>query len=1323
MTFDSDVPMRDFEESDDGSDSETELLIRHHDGRTTTQAYQHHHQQPQHGSLFYSTKTAAAAHGGGNRKTNFLSQLFDIVGGTSSKFDLVRNTKNNNGNKNNNNSGTSTQQTKYSSSSSRLGGDNHGGAQIRFRNERSRERYSTQAANITTGLNNAAQAAAGIYGNHNNNSSSSSYSLNFEAGMTGTYNNHYSDSLQMSNMETQPKKSATAPTSPASVDATSTMAAAATAANGQKANIDADSGSAVFYQKNRRKSKRRSFGNMCKMCLCGCWRKWFAPRELRARTVHLGRATTEKFPPNEIRNQKYNFISFLPLVLFGQFRFFLNLYFLIMALSQFIPDIRIGYPYTYWGPLGFVLTVTICREAIDDYRRHQRDREVNSQKYKRLIISDTRGYEMVPSSKLKVGDMIIVEKNERVPADLALLRTSDRSGSVFVRTDQLDGETDWKLRLAVPSTQKLNKDSDLFNIDASIYIEKPQNDIHSFIGNFSMTDGSEDTGLNVENTLWANTVVAAGTATGIVIYTGCETRSVMNNSQPRSKVGLLDMEINGLTKVLFCAVLGLSLVMMMLKGFSGPWYRYMFRFVLLFSYIIPISLRVNLDMGKAFYSWQMQNDPEIQGTVVRSTTIPEELGRISYVLTDKTGTLTQNEMVFKKIHLGIVSHDSDTFHHVSEIIGSLAPTIFGSSTATETNTKTAIYNNRLRRPEGWREWEAVKALALCHNVTPVTDEDDNRSVSTSSTFTSGGGSASPTKSVINMDVAQTNEHQYQASSPDEIALVKWTEQVGLTLIARDITSMTLQLKAHHRGSDQYQVDDDALLHFQILQIFPFTSESKRMGIIVKDSQSGEITFYLKGADVVMQTIVQYNDWLSEESGNMAREGLRTLVVAKKVLSEEQYNDFETRINAAGSSKIDRAAKVAAVVESLEREMELLCLTGVEDRLQEGVRPTLELLRNAGVRVWMLTGDKLETACCIAKSSQLIGRNQGLHVLRPVKTRTDAHLELNQFRRKQGHALVISGESLEVCLQYYRIEFLELATACPAVVCCRCSPTQKAQVVQLIQRHTGKRTCAIGDGGNDVSMIQQADAGVGIEGREGRQASLAGDFSLPQFSHIAKLLLVHGRRSYKRSAALSQFVIHRGLIITTLQAVFSAVFYLSSVALYQGFLMVGYSTLYTMFPVFSLVLDQDITSTTAVTYPELYKDLSKGRSLSYKTFFIWVLISIYQGGVIMYGALILFEDEFIHIVAISFTALIMTELIMVALTVRTWHRLMVLAELFSLALYLISLFVLHEYFDWEFISSYDFLWKVSIITLVSCLPLYIIKFLRKKCSPPSYLKLT
>jgi phospholipid-translocating ATPase len=893
------------------------------------------------------------------------------------------------------------------------------------------------------------------------------------------------------------------------------------------------------------------------------------------------------------------------------------------------------YLYTYWGPLGFVLIVTMFREAVDDFRRYQRDREVNSQKYRRLVLNG--GMELVPSSKLRVGDVIVVEKDERIPADLVLLRTSDKSGAVFVRTDQLDGETDWKLRTAVPATQKLGSDADLLTFDASVYIEKPQRDIHSFIGTFI---GADEESLDLQNTLWANTVVAAGSATGIVVYTGSETRSVMNNSQPRSKIGLLDMEINGLTKVLFCAVVGLAFVMMCLKGFSGPWYRYMFRFVLLFSYIIPISLRVNLDMGKAFYSWQMQNDPEVKGTVVRSTTIPEELGRISYLLTDKTGTLTQNEMVFKKIHLGTVAYGNDSFELVASTIQSLSV-----NDRTPSPSGSVFSTTVMRRPEGWRVWEAVKALALCHNVTPVYDEDDTKSVS----------------------VEIQSERTYQASSPDEIALVKWTEQVGLALVHRDLNSMTLQLTGIVKNGDDASIattttdysisslSQEKTMKFQILQIFPFTSESKRMGIIVQDMTTGEITFYLKGADVVMATIVQYNDWLNEESGNMAREGLRTLVVAKKTLTSEQYGDFETKYNAARLAITDRLQRVATVVESLEREMELLCLTGVEDRLQDQVRPTLEVIRNAGVRIWMLTGDKLETATCIAKSSHLVGRSQGLHVLKSVQTRTDAHLELNNFRRKQDCALVVSGESLEVCLQYYQYEFMELATSCPAVVCCRCSPTQKAEVVRLIQKHTGKRTCAVGDGGNDVSMIQQSDAGIGIEGREGKQASLAGDFSIPQFKFIAKLLLVHGRRSYKRSAQLSQFVIHRGLIISTMQAIFSAVFYLSSVSLYQGFLMVGYATIYTMFPVFSLVLDQDINEKVALRFPELYKDLAKGRSLSYKTFFMWVLISLCQGGVIMYGALILFEDEFIHIVAISFTALILTELIMVALTIRTWHR--------------------------------------------------------------------
>uniref|UniRef100_A0A6I8NM74 Phospholipid-transporting ATPase n=1 Tax=Ornithorhynchus anatinus TaxID=9258 RepID=A0A6I8NM74_ORNAN len=978
-------------------------------------------------------------------------------------------------------------------------------------------------------------------------------------------------------------------------------------------------------QKKRMDNKHRA----------GCceWLRCCGRRDPRPRTVWLGHPEKreQRYPRNVINNQKYNFFTILPGVLFNQFKYFFNLYFLLLACSQFVPEMRLGALYTYWVPLGFVLAVTIIREAVEEIRCYVRDKEVNSQIYSKLT---ARGTVKVKSSSIQVGDLIIVEKNQRVPADMIFLRTSEKNGSCFLRTDQLDGETDWKLRLPVACTQRLPTAADLLQIRSYVYAEEPNIDIHNFVGTFTREDSDPPVSesLSIENTLWASTVIASGTVVGVVLYTGRELRSVMNTSNPRSKIGLFDLEVNCLTKILFGALVVVSLVMVALQHFAGRWYLQIIRFLLLFSNIIPISLRVNLDMGKIVYSWVIRRDSKIPGTVVRSSTIPEQLGRISYLLTDKTGTLTQNEMVFKRLHLGTVAYGLDSMDEVQSHIFS----IYTQQSQDPPAIKGPTLTTKVRKTMSSRVHEAVKAIALCHNVTPV--------------YESNGVT----------DQAEAEKHYedtcrvYQASSPDEVALVQWTESVGLTLVGRDQSSM------------QLRTPGGQILNFTILQIFPFTYESKRMGIIVRDESTGEITFYMKGADVVMAGIVQYNDWLEEECGNMAREGLRVLVVAKKSLTEEQYQDFE---------------------------------------------------------VWMLTGDKLETATCTAKNAHLVTRNQDIHIFRLVTNRGEAHLELNAFRRKHDCALVISGDSLEVCLKYYEYEFMELACQCPAVVCCRCAPTQKAQIVRLLQERTGKLTCAVGDGGNDVSMIQESDCGVGVEGKEGKQASLAADFSVTQFKHLGRLLMVHGRNSYKRSAALSQFVIHRSLCISTMQAVFSSVFYFASVPLYQGFLIIGYSTIYTMFPVFSLVLDKDVKSEVAMLYPELYKDLLKGRPLSYKTFLIWVLISIYQGSIIMYGALLLFESEFVHIVAISFTSLILTELLMVALTIQTWHWLMIVAELLSLSCYIASLVFLHEFIDVYFIATLSFLWKVTVITLVSCLPLYVLKYLRRRFSPPSYSKLT
>ena len=208
---------------------------------------------------------------------------------------------------------------------------------------------------------------------------------------------------------------------------------------------------------------------------------------------------------------------------------------------------------------------------------------------------------------------------------------------------------------------------------------------------------------------------------------------------------------------------------------------------------------------------------------------------------------------------------------------------------------------------------------------------------------------------------------YQASSPDEVAIVNWTASVGLTLVSRDRTRMELQTPSGSR------------LSYDILSIFPFTSESKRMGIIVRDTSTHEIIFLQKGADVVMSKIVQRNDWLEEETANMAREGLRTLVMARKRLSLNLYKGWEKRYHDASVLLEGRNEAMQNVIEEiLEHDLELLGLTGVEDKLQEDVKGTLELLRNAGVKIWMLTGDKIETARCIAVSTKLVARNQYIH---------------------------------------------------------------------------------------------------------------------------------------------------------------------------------------------------------------------------------------------------------------------------------------------------------------------------------------------------------
>ncbi|KAF2711131.1 phospholipid-translocating P-type ATPase [Pleomassaria siparia CBS 279.74] len=1134
------------------------------------------------------------------------------------------------------------------------------------------------------------------------------------------------------------------------------------------------------------------------------------------RTITVGHLQTSRFPTNAVSNAKYTPWSFLPRTLYNEFSFFINMYFLLVAMSQIIPALRIGYLSTYIFPLAFVITITLTKEALDDITRRRRDAEANSEGYmvlkfeenstgnglapgktsdsKRRMrktnksggrltdiedeeqrLSPSKGvstasyFEIIkPSRGLKVGDVVKLGKDQRVPADMVILKsysndttppnsativppdtsptlvgddtnglldlgktpskpsiaaTGGASGEAFIRTDQLDGETDWKLRLTSPLTQNL--DVGEFT-RLQVIAGKPDKKVNEFYGTIELkpkrhsrydphdgetqptaSSGVQSSPLNIDNTVWANTVLASsGSVLAVVVYTGPQTRQALSTSPSRSKTGLLEYEINSLTKFLCIFTLSLSFVLVAMARFrvieGRVWWASMLRFLILFSTIVPVGLRVNLDMGKSVYAWFIEHDQSIPGTVVRTSTIPEDLGRIEYLLSDKTGTLTQNEMEMKKIHVGTVSYANEAMDEVSSYIRQsfTAPAGEAPTLVTPSSTYTAPLTSttRTRREIGSRVRDVVLALALCHNVTPTTEEEDGETITT-----------------------------YQASSPDEIAIVRWTEAVGLKLLQRDRESMTLQ--SCESGN--------LVVRVRVLNVFPFTSEGKRMGIVVKfyhgpasspTDEDGEIWFYQKGADTVMASIVAANDWLEEETSNMAREGLRTLVVGRKKLSPRTYEDFSTKYAQASLALHNRDNAVAEVVkEYLEHNIELLGVTGVEDKLQRDVKPSLELLRNAGIKIWMLTGDKVETARCVAVSSKLVARGQYVHTIQKMKRKDLAHDSLDFLRGKPDACLLIDGESLALMLTHFRSQFISIAVLLPAVVACRCSPTQKADVAKLIREYTKKRVCCIGDGGNDVSMIQAADVGVGIVGKEGKQASLAADFSIEQFCYLTKLLVWHGRNSYKRSAKLSQFVIHRGLIISICQTVYSIASEFKPDALYQDWLLVGYSTVYTMMPVFSLVLDRDVDESVANLYPELYAELKTGRSLSYKSFFIWVFVSIYQGSMIqglsqlLVGVDVSGTNIFQRMVSVSFTVLVMNELIMVAMEVVTWHWIMIASIFGTATIYFGSVPFLSGYYDLSYVSSLDFWWKFAVIAMISLVPPYAAKILGRTLRPPSYRK--
>jgi len=422
------------------------------------------------------------------------------------------------------------------------------------------------------------------------------------------------------------------------------------------------------------------------------------------------------------------------------------------------------------------------------------------------------------SGDLRVGDVVEVTPAHRIPADMILLYSTEKGGSTFIKTDQLDGETDWKLRRSVRHTQEFfaQEECDINQLEGcSVSLNGPTENIYAFEGVYRSELSNVSEPLFLDHTLWTDTKITSGKAYGLVIYTGRETRIVMNSREPRSKAGKLELELNYLSKILFVLMLLIAIVIMVLKGFHEGWYVLYFRYVLLICSIIPISLRVNLDFAKVVFSNKINKDPNIPGTITRNSTIPEELGRITYLLTDKTGTLTKNEMYFKRLVLETTQYEPENLGQMARMIknsydkaqNSKAPNAQNNAAKpTADHIMQQMAKAPMKKDKDNLLRECATAISVCHNVTPI---------------------------------IENGERKFHASSPDEIALVNFAQDIKMKLLDRDNDNIFIENPTGQKEC------------FHVLANFPFSSETKRMGILVRNEITQRITFYLKGADMVI----------------------------------------------------------------------------------------------------------------------------------------------------------------------------------------------------------------------------------------------------------------------------------------------------------------------------------------------------------------------------------------------------------------------------------------------------------------------------------------
>uniref|UniRef100_A0A7N0T324 Phospholipid-transporting ATPase n=1 Tax=Kalanchoe fedtschenkoi TaxID=63787 RepID=A0A7N0T324_KALFE len=967
-----------------------------------------------------------------------------------------------------------------------------------------------------------------------------------------------------------------------------------------------------------------------------------------ARLVYLGDPLKTnhrfEFAGNSIRTAKYSILTFLPRNLFEQFHRVAYIYFLVIAILNQLPQLAVFGRTASILPLAFVLFVTAVKDAYEDFRRHRSDRIENNRMALVLLHNQ---FQHKKWKDIRVGEIIKVSANETLPCDIVLLSTSDPTGVAYVQTINLDGESNLKTRYAKQETLSNSPEKD--GVEGLIKCEKPNRNIYGFqanmeIGGKRLSLGPSNIilrGCELKNTAWA---------IGVVVYAGRETKAMLNNSGAPSKRSRIETLMN--REIIYLSLFLISLCTIVSIG-AGVWLRrhkdeldllpyyrrkdfserevenfeyygwgweIVFTFlksVIVFQIMIPISLYISMELVRVGQAYFMIRDNQLYDQAsgsrfqCRALNINEDLGQIKYVFSDKTGTLTENKMEFRSASIWGVDYsagETNLLNDQSEYSTQVEKQVFVPKMKVGVDPKLFQLSKSGNTEDSQHVCNFFLALAACNTIVPlVVDTSD------------------PDVKLID----------YQGESPDEQALAYAAAAYGFMLIERTSGHIIIDIQGKRQ-------------RFDVLGLHEFDSDRKRMSVIL-GCADGSVKVFVKGADTSMLSIIDRSHNKSILSAtkkhlhNYSSVGLRTLVIGMRELLNSEFEQWHSSFEAASTSLIGRAALLRKVASSIEKNIHILGASAIEDKLQKGVPEAIESLRTAGMKVWVLTGDKQETAISIGFSSKLLTSKMTQIVINSNSRDScrrildEAMLTIKRSMAVTGgtngenvvpaFALIIDGTSLVYILDSDLEEQLfQLASRCSVVLCCRVAPLQKAGIVALVKNRTDDMTLAIGDGANDVSMIQMADVGIGISGQEGRQAVMASDFAMGQFRFLVPLLFVHGHWNYQRMGYMILYNFYRNAVFVLVLFWYVLFTCFTLTTAINEWSSVLYSVIYTSVPTIIIgILDKDLSRHILLRYPQLYGSGQRNECYSQRLFWVTMLDTLWQSAVAFFLPLFVYRE--------------------------------------------------------------------------------------------------